>query len=306
MDKIQLLHLTRNTRIDQIIKAIIGFYELLFPGRIGGYYLLGSYATGDATAVSDIDLTPLFRGDFASDEERQRAWQVDTFSEWMVGRSLDIIPATEASLSHAFLENAVANAILKYGSILVYGYDFRPQIQAPSHWTYTRSALFTAFRALAWHHYHPNPVEFPLSYPDSSHEFYGFNQWGASIDEKRRTTTERLVYSVIRIAGARVALKSDRTCYSKYATVQAYTDAIQDEWTEFVIATFYNCHERWQYTIPNEAADRHLLRNLYKQALEFENNFLDIYYELLLEDLGSREVAIHEMAAKQLAGIRKK
>jgi Nucleotidyltransferase domain. len=75
------MYSTGNSRIDYVLKAILGFCELLFPERIRGYYLQGSYATGDPTSASDIDITLLFRGDFINEEEQKRAWQVDTLFE---------------------------------------------------------------------------------------------------------------------------------------------------------------------------------------------------------------------------------
>lgn len=305
MNKIQLLHFTGNPRIDHILMAIVGFYEMLFPGRISGYYLQGSYATGEATTVSDIDLTPLFRGDYLDTDERQRAWHVDTLSEWMLGKSLDITPTTEAALSASNVEDAIGLTSLKYGSTLVYGDDFRPQIQVPSRWACTRSAFSAAFRAISWHHYHPKPLIFPLAYPDPIQTFYGYNQAGAVIDGVQTVSTERLVYAVIRIAGALVTLKTDQALPSKRAIVQAYNDLINDEWADYAAATFYNCHDRWQYAIPHDPANRQLLQNFYRRALAFENHFLRIYFDLLVEDLGSSEAAIRETAALQLAGIRK-
>src|SRR5260221_14733461 len=99
MQEIVLLYSTQSSRIDYILLAIIGFCEMLFPNRIRGYYLQGSYATGNATSMSDIDMILLFRGGFIDEEERQSAWKVDTLSEWLVGRQLDIIPFPEEKLS---------------------------------------------------------------------------------------------------------------------------------------------------------------------------------------------------------------
>lgn len=47
--------------VDAVLRGLIGIYETVFPGRIYSYYLLGSYADGSATAISDIDLMLIFR-----------------------------------------------------------------------------------------------------------------------------------------------------------------------------------------------------------------------------------------------------
>src|SRR5262245_30283128 len=99
MSEIELVHCTGNQRVDSILRGVIGFCELVFPERILGYYLQGSYAAGDATAVSDIDLVFVFQGDFTSSSEKEKARRIDSLCEWLVGRQLDILPTTEAALS---------------------------------------------------------------------------------------------------------------------------------------------------------------------------------------------------------------
>jgi predicted nucleotidyltransferase len=56
MEPLALASSTGDPRIDEIVQGIIGLFEIAFPGRIRGCYLVGSYADGTAVPLSDIDI----------------------------------------------------------------------------------------------------------------------------------------------------------------------------------------------------------------------------------------------------------
>jgi hypothetical protein len=64
MKSISLLHSTGHREVDGILEGVVGLFELLFPGRVSGYYLTGSFSDGTAIPGSDIDMSVLFRGSF--------------------------------------------------------------------------------------------------------------------------------------------------------------------------------------------------------------------------------------------------
>jgi hypothetical protein len=43
-------------------EVFFSIYESVFPGRIRGYYLLGSYSDATSVSISDIDMAILFLG----------------------------------------------------------------------------------------------------------------------------------------------------------------------------------------------------------------------------------------------------
>ncbi len=49
-------------RVDAFLQRFVDAAEAAGPGRVGGDYLIGSYADGSAVAVSDLDLVVLVRG----------------------------------------------------------------------------------------------------------------------------------------------------------------------------------------------------------------------------------------------------
>ena len=64
MDTISLFNSTGNQQVDDILRGVIGISEIVFPNRIRGYYLTGSYANSYALPTSDIDMTIVFKGSF--------------------------------------------------------------------------------------------------------------------------------------------------------------------------------------------------------------------------------------------------
>src|SRR5258706_4990235 len=248
-------------------------------------------------------MTLLFREDFIDEEERQSAWHVDTLSEWLVGRQLDIIPFPEEKLFSPQVEDVVLIAHLREGARLLYGEDSRSEIQRPSRAAYEHSCMSAAFRAISWHHHHPKPFPVPLMYPDPDDEFFGFNQFARTIDEEQTVGTERLVHSIVRIAGALIALETGRVVPGKRECVQVYAAGADKEWAGLVADVFYWCHDEWQYQIPKDREGREKLRRFYEQALDFENYFLSCYYDLLSKNAHAEDVDLRQAARKQLAKI---
>ena len=300
MNEISLLTSSGYPAIDRVLCGLVGFCELAFPGRIGGYYLQGSYASGDASPDSDIDATVLFKGDFASEAEMQKASQLDPILELLVGRQLDILPASEASLKSGAPIDAAAVMQLKYGAKLIYGEDARAALPPPNWAAYVRCCMQSAFRAVSWHHHHRRPLRLPVTYPDPSGEFYGYNQFRHVVGEPAAPSTERLIYSVVRIADARVAAKTRVATFSKRSSVRAYVAEVGDDWSGFVAEVLDLCHDQWHSRVPSGAADRSRLRTLYSKVLGFENHFLALYHEALTEDLDSADAFIRQGAVEAL------
>jgi predicted nucleotidyltransferase len=66
MVEIILLGSTSAEQVDQTARRAIDTMERQFPDRVRGYYLVGSYAAGEAIPVSDIDIVVMFEGGISS------------------------------------------------------------------------------------------------------------------------------------------------------------------------------------------------------------------------------------------------
>jgi predicted nucleotidyltransferase len=73
MDQIALLSSTHDEGADRLLRQIVAAYEAAFPGRVRGYYVLGSYAQGTALPASDLDVAVMFADAFVDEQEMRRA-----------------------------------------------------------------------------------------------------------------------------------------------------------------------------------------------------------------------------------------
>jgi len=62
-------------------------------------------------------------------------------------------------------------------------------------------------------------------------------------------------------------------------------------------------HIRWGYRIPEAEADIARLRDLCRQALGFENGFLERYRDFLLAELQSDDLAVQLLAVRRLSQV---
>ena len=60
---------TGDENVDTLLREVINRVEQALPGRIRGYYVVGSHADGSALPASDIDLTIVVKG--ALDDDGQ-------------------------------------------------------------------------------------------------------------------------------------------------------------------------------------------------------------------------------------------
>src|SRR5688572_16634796 len=76
MALLSLLTSTGDDRADTILRGAVSLWEQLFPLRIRGYYLSGSYANATATPTSDLDLTILFKDSYHDQAESDLAQEL--------------------------------------------------------------------------------------------------------------------------------------------------------------------------------------------------------------------------------------
>jgi hypothetical protein len=133
---------TGSTRIDRILQGIISRYEQVFPDRIRGYYVVGSYSDGD------VDMMIVFKEGYQADEH-EKAVALKDVCRLISPIHLDLPDFSEETLQQT------ENVAFKLGSTLIYGEDIRDQylrhIVRPAHpplpiqWIIlTRTMNFTA------------------------------------------------------------------------------------------------------------------------------------------------------------------
>src|SRR5205807_1676713 len=133
---------------------------------------------------------------------------------------------------------------------------------------YTHHVTEVTLRLLARARGHAAPLRFPLDYPDSGGEFYGYERRASG---EAPAGMKELVLSTGFVATALVALKAGRCVASKRECAALYREHVGDEWTSFVEEIYETCAGRWAYRIPEKPDERQQLRELCGRKLVFEN-----------------------------------
>ena len=272
-NSIKLANPVGNKHIDQILKGTIGIFERVFPNRIRGYYITGSYANQTAVSTSDIDMCPLFKDAFLNDAECEKAWQVG----WLCGDFISPVQVQAEPNDEQTLLNTPDTTTMKLASLLIYGEDIRSQLTLPSPEAYANDAMLQPI----WFHYRirkPDILTYPLTYPKLDDPYYGYVcRWMTSADGFAGNGTKELIQVTGLAARALIVQKTKLFITSKKETFTQYRKHINDEWTDLLEDIYYKCRLEWAYKVPEKQKDQDHLRNICKHVLAFENHFLNHY-----------------------------
>jgi hypothetical protein len=296
MEQVALCFTTGDQRADRLLEGAIGVLEMCFPNRVGGYYLVGSYANGSAVASSDLDLVVVFKDAFQSDEParcRALAHNCSLLSPMRI----DIAPRCETEL---FQTGAVS---LKLASQLLYGEDIRAVVPLEPLEEYLPQVLSGFFFYTAMLRGEPARLIYPVDYPDPHAEFYGYERWGLYLTDRLAVGLRTLVNSTTLAATFLVGLHTARHVGSKRDAVEMYNVTVGDAWTKLLEDVYVNCKQRWSYRIPDTLAEQAELRKLCQRILEFENYVLDRCRGYVLEVLASGKDHLKITIAESLKKI---
>jgi hypothetical protein len=281
MDTISLINSTGNDKADKVLQGIIGVFEAAFPERIRGYYVEGSYAEGKGIATSDIDLEIVFIDAVVGDIDHEKAVQIGESCALFSAIELDITVTDEQQLSRGI-------APIFKESLPVYGEDVRDKFpQMPlEEWIHTR--MHAAYWLTINVYHRSQVVTYPLTYPDASGEFYGYDNRTMTLPDGRKVKcTRNLIRTIGWIASALLAYNAGKMLAKKSECFKAYRECLDAEGAQLLQDIYELCRERWQYFIPESVEERKILRDICVRTLYFENRFLATYKQFLLVELHS-------------------
>jgi predicted nucleotidyltransferase len=256
-------------RADETLRALVTACEAAFPGRVRSYLLSGSYAGGDATPESDLDIGVLFRGT-VSDDERQRLFRLSDAIERLAAIRLDVVALDEEQ----YLRSAPASAL---EAVTIYGDDVRGELilEPLAH------ALARALSAATFYIWQIRGLRqgliWSLDYPDPGGEFFGYERYGMfqgrGADEVYTPGARTILNCATMIAAARLTHAGQRVP-SKRRCVELYAELAPGESSTWLADLYTACKARWGYRVPDSPAERAELRALCAPMLAFENEFL--------------------------------
>jgi hypothetical protein len=284
--------------VDQILRDVVALIEAHMPERVRGYYLVGSYAVGEARPSSDIDLIVLVRHELA-EGEREHFTPVRNACKRISAIPLDITLDSEAKFFR------LGGVWFQTASVLIYGEDVRPHIPRKPVEQHIRDLMHAIYPLLARVRGNPALLTYPLDYPDPTDALRGYDARYRDVPESRRTATKDLVSNVLGAANALTLLQARQYVGTgkKSDIPQQYRRWIGDEWARLVEDVFERCRVGWDYRVPEVPRERARLYELCEHALAFENHFLMRYKEFLLADLQQPDAAIPLHAARRLGQL---
>jgi hypothetical protein len=282
--EITLIAATGNARADTLLREIAAHFEAAFPGRVRGYYIIGSYGDASSVSTSDLDLDIVFKKRLADDSERTCARDLCAMLQAQTEIELDLDIGDEEGLRDGLSPN------LKLAGLCVYGEDIRDQYPLLPLVAWTRDRMHSSYYRLGSLFGRTAPVRAPLTFPDPAGAYYGYDRRPIRLaDGALAPSTRDLIRATGWAATALIALRAGRYVARKSECHRMYEELIGDEWAPLLTALYENCRQRWNYRIPTEPADRALLRRLCARTLDFENTFLAAHKIYLLGELRSAD-----------------
>jgi len=287
-----------NALVDQLVRRC----EAAFPDRVIGYYLVGSYAVGEATPASDVDIVVVFRAPL--DEAGQALFsQVRDECRASSPLMLDCSATSEEHLMR------VGGVWFQTASRLLYGEDIRPRVPQKPAATHARDLMHGVLPLMLRMRGDPPSLALPVEFPDPAGLFYGYDHRTVVVDgEARPVGTKDLVSVVLGIANALTWKEAGQYVGSgrKRDIPEQYALVIGDRWAPLVAAVFERCRGDWGYQVPASAPDIAELRALCEEALGFENHFLTSYCAFLETEQQDVNPQVVSRAAKRAALLVKR
>ncbi len=296
MNEIRLVSTTGDAGVDTLLRQIVARFEVAFPGRVRGYYVLGSYGDASNVLTSDLDLDIIFKEVFAGKRERAQAYDLCADLQARTDIELDLDAGDEETLRGGLSPN------LKLASQCIYGDDIREQFPLIPLVTWTRDRMHSSYYRLGSLFGRTAPVRVPLTYPDPAGEFFGYDRRPMRLaDGSLEPGARDLIRATGWAATALLAWRAGRYVARKSDCHRLYQALIGDEWAPLLRAIYEDCRQRWHYRIPTDPGDRALLRQLCARTLDFENAFLANYKTYLLGELRGADTEGRRFARETLA-----
>jgi hypothetical protein len=188
-------------------------------------------------------------------------------------------------------QTSFLNALIRVAGVLIYGDDLSSDLPSVPFARYVldviESGLFhigiprqreeLAYPLIA-------PLVPPLAYPDPSGEFYGYDAVPARPDMPRGTRV--FVGLTAWIATLILALETGQYAAQKSQSIQLCKKYLPDDpRTQLAVAIMDLCKGTWGYALPDRAEDRQRLRELCREALALENDYLRLVHDYVLAQL---------------------
>ncbi|MCU0498416.1 MAG: hypothetical protein MUF87_13775 [Anaerolineae bacterium] len=260
---------------DTQLTAAITAFEAAFPSHPISYYHLHI-----GTAIPrDHTLIVVF--------PRPLNWEQRTAVEALIRAIKALIPLEiTIELTDQFALQFTPHPALSHAAVLLQGPDIRDQIapitvdawyETHLHQTYRHAII--PFRPIT-------PIRLPLEYPDPKAPFFGY----ANPDQP---DLYRWAQAIRACAIALIATQYPRIMVGAIDVISHYREGIGGKTADWLEQVIVNAH-RWQYHPPRK--EWAAVRELCRDTLHFENEFMRLYQRVLLSQLWGADQARRDQA----------
>jgi hypothetical protein len=193
---------------------------------------------------------------------------------------------------------------IKTASVLLAGADIRDRMPPMTLSAYLRTYWHAPYAYMAQVFRGTDLLRFPLTYPDTDGEFFGYDRQDDAPQGGDTRSTKALVATVCWIATMLVGFQTGLMIGTKAESVRAYREMIGGPWADFVERMYAQGKEEWRYRVPERTADRARLRDLCARLPAFENHYLTVYRSWLLDQLHDADGATQRFVALRLGEVR--
>lgn len=289
------------TAVDDLLGELVRRCDAAFPGQSPGYYLVGSYAVGEPTPSSDVDVVVVFRAPLDEDGQARFA-RVRGECRAASPLVLDCSATSEETLLR------VGGVWFQTASRLIAGEDIRPRVPQKPAASHARDLMHGVLPLIMRARGNPAALELPLAFPDPGGPLYGYDGRRVSAGGELRPVGTKDLASIVlaianaltwRAAGRYVGRGRKRDIPEQYALV------IGDRWAPLVAAAFERCRIAWDYKAPEGPAELEELREICRGALGFENHFIETYAAFLEAERGDPDPRVAGRAEERAALLRR-
>jgi hypothetical protein len=263
-----LLFAAGHPAIDGVLAALVDRLRACARGRVRAIYLGGSWATGEAVAGSDLDVTVALHGSSSPDEARALVRSCEDLGR-DVGLDLTVAGADD-------LARAGVVWLHEAGRLLAGEAVPIPPLPPDE---FRRRIAHAAFTKVIWGR--ALPARYPVGAPDPADLWLGLLPASGSAAPARHlvVSTNWAANALISFAGGRVVWGKGEAAL---AAVRAHLD---HPWADFVAAVYRRCRSAWGHRVPATEVERAELRTVCEWAVEFHNHFLAAFRDLLVAEL---------------------
>ncbi len=259
---------TTRAQIDSILRHLIAAYEGAFAECELSYYLIGSWAEGEANALSNIDVAIVWTPAELTEDHRAHA-------ERILARLASPIRLDVGMMVEHDVPASPIGVNLKLSSTHLSGPDIRERLPLPPLEQYTQSAVEAAYVFMS-RILRGTEASDDINYPDPEDEFFGYARKRVEAWYPAEITSglKEWVSTATRIVRALVAMQHGRYVGSKGEAIAAYRTDIGDDWSPYLSTLYGKGKIEWAYRVPDDEDERVLLRELCRRFLAFERHFL--------------------------------